>query len=74
MCIHIFLHINECTYTYFVMQSLYHVITCFEGVEKLEAKERRELPESDVLPSASLPDIYATEDAEHRPGHCGESQ
>lgn len=56
------------------MQSLYHVITCFEGVEKLEAKERWKLPESDVLPGAPLPDVYAAEDAEHRPGHCGESQ
>lgn len=46
----------------------------FKGVEKLETKERRELPEGDVLSGASLPDVHATEDAEHRPGDRGESQ
>lgn len=50
------------------------MLACFEGVEKLEAEERRELPEGDVLPSAPLPDVHAAEDAEHRPGHRGESQ
>lgn len=61
-----YLHIHCCHY--------YHVIACFKGVEKLETEERRELPESDVLPSASLLDIYETEDAEYRPGNRGESQ
>lgn len=61
------------SYTLFCCRS-YHGTACFEGVEKLETKERRELPEGDVLSGASLPDVHATEDAEHRPGDRGESQ
>lgn len=44
------------------------------GVEEPQAEARRELPEDHVLPGAPLPDVHAAEDAEHRPGHCGEPQ
>lgn len=46
----------------------------FKGMEKSEAKERRELSEGDVLLSSPLLDVHEAEDAKHRSGNCGKSK
>lgn len=52
----------------------YHAIVCFEGMEKSETKEGWELPKSDVLLGASLPDVHEAEDAKYRSGNRGKSK
>ena len=52
----------------------YPIIVRFEGMEKFETKERWELPKSDVLLGAPVPDLHEAEDAEHGSGDCGESE
>lgn len=51
-----------------------NVFFFFKGMEKSEAKERRELSEGDVLLSSPLLDVHEAEDAKHRSGNCGKSK